>query len=418
MCLVKKGLIFMCLLAALILITGVQLTPCNAASKTEIVFWNLFGGGEGDFVDKIVKDFNDSQPDVDVKALRLTSNEYYAKFGVALASGKGPDVAICHIDHLAPFVKANQLTALEPVASKVGFKFTEVADNLAKQATFNSKYYAVPIDTHFHMLYYNKAILSKAGLLNSDGTPKLGTVSPEGFKKFLQEIKDKVPGVTPFPVNTPYFHEPFYNFYYEAGGDLLNANLTKAAINNQKAIKVLKYYMDLYDSKLSDINDTTPWQTFHDSKGAVWIGGVWEAGWHFGDNKDIAVIPLPAIFGGLAHFGSSHTLVIPAYVSKDKQIAAMKFMKYYIEIGGYTWGQAGHVPSGKVVAASKEYNSLPYRNYFVQAQKTVKFAPKTGKYDAVDTAIREQLQNIIFKKVTPEEGLKQAEQNINQILNQ
>jgi len=56
----------------------------------EITFWNLFGGGEGDFVDQIVNGFNESQQEVIVKTLRLESNEYYAKFGTALAAGKGP----------------------------------------------------------------------------------------------------------------------------------------------------------------------------------------------------------------------------------------------------------------------------------------------------------------------------------------
>lgn len=389
----------------------------GANPKTEIVFWNLFGGGEGDFVDRIVSDFNNSQPDVAVKALRLEWNEYYTKFGVSLASGKGPDIAVCHIDRLAPFVKAKQLAALDGLTGKTGFKYGDVAENLANAVKYGAKHYAVPIDTHFHMFYYQKDILKKADLLNADGTPKLAA-TPEGFKKFLQQIKDKVPNVTPMPVNTPYFHEPFYNLYYEAGGSILNGKLTKAAINNAKALAVLKYYLDLYESGLSDINDKNPWQTFSDGKGAVWFGGVWEAGNHFKAGSNIAAVPLPPIFGSPAHWASSHTLVVPAYVKQDKQIAAMKFMKYYIDKGGYLWGQAGHVPAGKKVSESSEYNSLPYRKFFVEAQKTVKFAPKTDQYNAIDTTIKEYLQNIIFKKVTPEEGLKQMEKSINEILTQ
>jgi multiple sugar transport system substrate-binding protein len=386
-------------------------------SPVELVFWNPFGGGDGDYEDQIVKAFNDSQKDVVVKQLRLASGDYYAKLGTALASGKGPDIAVVHVDKLAPFVKAKQVLAIDDIAAKVGFSYDEITDSNAQSVMYDGKHYAVPLDTHFHVMYYNEDILKKADLLTADGKPNLTDVSQDGFVKFLQQIKTKVPDVTPMSVNTPYFQEPFYNLYYEAGGDLLNSDLTKAAINNQKALDVLKYYLKLYDTKLSDVNDKTPWQTFSDGKSAIWFGGVWEAGGHFSDKAHkIGAIPLPPIFGSNTHWASSHTLAVPAYDDPSKQQAALKFAKYYTEIAGKIWGQAGHVPAGKAVAASAEYNALPYRSEFIAAQKTVKFAPRTDKYNSIDTAIQEVLQNIVFKKVTPQEGLKTMEKNINDIL--
>jgi len=390
----------------------------NAASQpVEITFWNLFGGGEGDFVDQIVNGFNESQKEVAVKTLRLESNEYYAKFGTALASGKGPDVAVAHADRLAPFVKAGQLSALDELAAKADFNFNEITDSNVESVSFDGKPYAVPLDTHFHMFYYNKDLLSQAGLLNEDGTPKFGEISPEGFKTFLTEVKNKVPGVTPFGVNTPYFHEPFYNLYYQAGGNILTEDLSKADLNNEKAKSVLNFYLDLYDQGLSDINDKTPWDTFHSGKSATWFGGVWEAGWHLGEaGLNVGITSIPPFFGSESHWSGSHTLVIPNYVSEEKKVAAMKFMKYFTMEGGKIWGQAGHVPAGKAVAASDEYLKLPYRAEFIESQKTVKYAPKTDQYNAIDTVVKEMLQGIIFKTVTVDEGLNGMEKEINEIV--
>lgn len=78
-------------------------------------------------------------------------------------------------------------------------------------------------------------------------------------------------------VNTPYFQEPFLNMYYEAGGDILSADMT-AAINNDKALSVLKFYDEIYSKQYADINDKNPWDTFSNGKAAFWFGGVWEAG--------------------------------------------------------------------------------------------------------------------------------------------
>jgi multiple sugar transport system substrate-binding protein len=389
----------------------------KAASPVEITFWNMFGGGEGDFVDQIIKGYNSSQKEVIVKQLRLESNEYYAKLSTALSSSKGPDVAVAHVDRISPFVKAKQIVPVDQLATQVGFDLKQISDSNLKSVTYDSKPYAIPLDTHFHMFYYNKDLLKKADLLNEDGTPKLGDLTPDGFKKTLAQIHAKVPDVQALAVNTPYFQEPFLNLYYEAGGDLLNADMNKAAVNNDKALSVLKFYMDLYSNKYSDLNDKTPWDSFHSGKAALWFGGVWEAGLLLNDKSlNIGAMPLPAIFGSQSHWGSSHLLVVPAYVTPEKQAAAAKFMKYFSEVGGKTWGLAGHVPANSAVTTSDDYKKLPYRNFFIEAQKTVKFAPKTDKYTTIITTVSESLQNILFSKQTPEEGLKNMEKQINDIL--
>jgi multiple sugar transport system substrate-binding protein len=394
-----------------------QNTGSKSGKAVEITFWNMFGGGEGDFVDQIIKGFNDSQQEVVVKQLRLESNEYYAKLGTALSSSKGPDVAVAHVDRISPFVKAKQLVPIDELATKVGFDLGQISASNMESVSYDGKPYAVPLDTHFHMFYYNKDILKKANLLNADETPKFDTMSPEGYLNTLAQIKTAVPDVQAMAVNTPYFQEPFLNMYYEAGGDILSADMTKAAINNDKALSVLKFYDEIYSKQYADINDKNPWDTFSNGKAAFWFGGVWEAGVLLGDaSKHIGAMPLPAIFGSQTHWGSSHTLVIPSYVSAEKQEAAAKFMKYFSEVGGQTWGKAGHVPANSNVTSSDEYNKLPYRSFFIEAQKTVKFAPQTDNYTTIITTISEVLQNVIFHNESPEDGLKDMEKQINEIL--
>ena len=393
-------------------------TDSKQNGATQITFWNMFGGGEGDFVDEIVKNFNESQSEVTVEAIRLDSNEFYAKYGAALSSGKGPDVAVSHCDKLAPFVNGGQLAELDDLAKQENFDFSTISDLSMDAVTFDGKVYSVPLDTHFHMCYYNKELLKDAGKLKEDGTPDFGEISPEGLLKFLQEVKEAVPDKKPFCINTPYFKEPFYNMYYEAGGELLNDDLSAAAINNDKAKEVLEFFMKAYDTELADINDVNPWDTFANGGSAIWFGGVWEAGNYFTEeNGDrFGAIALPAFFGSETHWASSHGLTIPSYVDDAKKAAAMKFMAYFSAEGSKIWGKAGHVPAAKAVMESEEYQSLPYRTEFVKAQKTVKFAPQINNYNAVDTVIAEQLQNIIFGHVSIEDGLKSIESEINDLI--
>lgn len=389
----------------------------NAAAPVEISFWNPFGGGEGEFVERIVQNFNTSQSAVYVKQLRLESNEYYVKLSTALSSGKGPDVAVAHVDRMSPFVKAKQIMPLDDLASEVGFDFKELEESNVRSVSFMSKPYALPLDTHFHMLYYNKDILKKAGLLNDDETPKLAMSTPEAFIQTLQQIQAKVPNVEPFAVNTPYFQEPFLNMYYQAGGELLDESKSKITIYNDKSLRVLKFYQGIYASKLSDVNDKTPWDTFHNGKAALWMGGVWEAGYHLSEaSLPAGIMPLPPLFGSSVQWGSSHTLVIPTYVTKDKQRAAMAFMSYFSKVGSMLWGQAGHVPANRAVLQSQAYRQLPYRKLFIEAQHGVKFAPQTDKYATMFTTLSEELQSIVMGGLEPEEGLLQLEKKMNSVL--
>lgn len=349
--------------------------------------------------------------------LRLESNEYYARLRTALSFGKGPDVAVIHADRLSPFIKAQQIIPLNALAQQGGFQFNQIGEQNLQSVSYAGQYYAVPLDTHFHMLYYNKAILAKAGVLSADGTPLLEENTPEGFIRLLRQIAARVPGVQSMAVNTPYFQESFLDLYYQAGGELLSRDGKRAAIYNEKSVEVLSFYQRLFDEGLSDLSDNTPWDSFDKGQAGLWFGGVWEAGHHL-DNKalDIGIMPLPPIFGSADHWGSSHTLVIPAYTTVERQAGAMDFMKYFSEVGGMIWGEAGHVPANSTVEESRMYRELPYRERFIQAKDQVKFAPQTDKYAALFTAMSEELQHIVRNRIQPEAGLKRLEESLNQIL--
>ncbi|MDI4650112.1 ABC transporter substrate-binding protein [Cohnella hashimotonis] len=380
-------------------------------------FWNPFGGGEGEFVERIIGDFNASQDAVFVKQLRLESNEYYARLGTALSFGSGPDVAVVHADRLAPLVKAGRISELDGLAEQAGFRFEEIDASNVQSVVFGGKHYAIPLDTHFHMLYYNKDILAKAGALGGDDTPDLGEATPEGFVRFLRQIRERVPDVQPFAVNTPYFQEPFLDLYYEAGGDLLSPDGTRAAIAGDAAVRVLAFYQRLFAEGLSDLNDKTPWDSFDKGRAGLWFGGVWEAGHYLANPAlNVGIMPLPPIFGSDVHWGSSHTLAIPAYATGAKRDAAMAFIKYFSEVGSVLWGEAGHIPANTAVMTSAEYQALPYRKLFVRSQRTVKPAPKTDKYAALLTALSEELQSIIQNRTEPASGLAAAERRLNEIL--
>jgi multiple sugar transport system substrate-binding protein len=68
---------------------------------TEVVMWNLFGGGDAEYMQAIVDKFNESQSEFFVNNVMQEFDEYYTKLLTSVAAGKGPDLAIAH-SHVLP----------------------------------------------------------------------------------------------------------------------------------------------------------------------------------------------------------------------------------------------------------------------------------------------------------------------------
>src|SRR3978361_140470 len=78
----------------------------------DVIFWHLFGGGDGanmtTMVDKIKKSTGMS-----VESTLLSwGNPYYTKLALAASSGRPPDVAVAHLSRLPLLAQAG---LLEPV---------------------------------------------------------------------------------------------------------------------------------------------------------------------------------------------------------------------------------------------------------------------------------------------------------------
>ena len=70
----------------------------------KLVFWSLFSGGDGTFMDQIISDYNGGSPKMGVQSIMLVWDDYYTKLQTAVAAGKGPDIGISHVSKLPELV--------------------------------------------------------------------------------------------------------------------------------------------------------------------------------------------------------------------------------------------------------------------------------------------------------------------------
>ncbi len=118
------------------------------AGENELIFWSLFSGGEGGYMEKLVEEYNATNPKMTVRNVMLDWGEYYTKLMTGVSVGKGPDIGISHIAKLPELYDQGVVVAMDKYAQEAGFDWTQVNQNTLAAATIDGEIYAVPLDTH------------------------------------------------------------------------------------------------------------------------------------------------------------------------------------------------------------------------------------------------------------------------------
>lgn len=408
------------------LVMILALAGCSSGSSSKptdgdvikLKYWVPFSGSDGEFMQNMVKKFNDSQDDIEVEFMNNNWDNYYTKLKTSLVSNSGPDVAISHISQLSGLIPTGKLEQLDELAKEAGLDWSAYGENQVNASMRDGKHYAIPIDTHALIMFYNKKYLNETGLLNDDGTIKMDQ-SPEGFTAMLQTLKAELPkDVSPMIVgsNNVFTFWIWYALVHQLGGTyIVDGEPTINTAEGKQAMELLKTWLD--DGLMPpDIGDNS-YDIFKTEKAAVTFSGVWATGsFESNSSLDFAAVSFPQIFGQPATWGDSHTIVLPKQDNKDKQLAAVKFADWLAE-NGEMWAKAGHVPTKKSVIESKEYKEMPYRSDYAEVMEIVKYMPDTDKLSAVNDAVLESLVKINYGQITVEEGLKEAQEKAEKLLN-
>lgn len=124
------------------------------------MWWKPFDDAR--IVEPLISEFQKAYPNVRVNYVQKNIENYEDELLDALAAGEGPDIFSIHNDWL-PKHKAKTAPAPDNIFSLREFKenFLEVA---SADLTEGGKVYAVPLAVDVLAMYYNKDILSSAGI--------------------------------------------------------------------------------------------------------------------------------------------------------------------------------------------------------------------------------------------------------------
>src|SRR4051794_639266 len=160
----------------------------------DVIYWHLFGGGDGANMATMVKKYQESSGRSVEATLLSWGNPYYTKLSLSASSGRPPDVAISHLSRLPLLAQAGLLEPVGDAFTAAGItedKFTPAA---WKKATVGGTPYAVPLDTHPFVLFYNKKLAKKAGLANEAGDGLKDIGGKDNFVAAVKAMKEAAGG--------------------------------------------------------------------------------------------------------------------------------------------------------------------------------------------------------------------------------
>lgn len=160
--------ILLIFLAVLFLAQGCSLTGSSKKQgpPVELVWWKPFDDPR--YIQPLIEAFQKDYPNVRITFVQKDIETYEDDLVEALASGSGPDIFSIHNDWL-PKHKEKIVPAPGNLLSLREFRenFVEVA---SFDLTEGNEVYALPLATDVLALYYNKDILSSAGIARPPAT--------------------------------------------------------------------------------------------------------------------------------------------------------------------------------------------------------------------------------------------------------
>lgn len=356
-------------------------TDPNAGKLT---YWNLFGGGDGANMISMEKVFQEANPNIPLEATTLAwGNPYYTKLSLATASGEPPDVAIAHLTRLPLLARAGQLTDIAAAgAGGVGITQESFTPAAWSKATVDGKTYAVPLDTHPFVLYYNTDIAEKAGLLAPDGTlkPITGTDEFIAALQAAQKVTGQWGGVVTINADTSTSWRWFATLYYGLGGQVVEDNGTKLVFDDDVAAKALEF-MGSLTGKLklmpNSVAESGTASIFSSGKAGFLLDGVWQVTTYETAGTPFSMVPIPALLGEKpASYADSHALVVPASPNRSAADAqhAVQLIRSLLD-NSLVWAEGGQIPAWRPIQEGSEFKALKPQANYVPAAYNAQYDP-------------------------------------------
>jgi multiple sugar transport system substrate-binding protein len=304
--------------------------PAAGSAKGAIKIWYSNNAEEVKWGDAVVAAWNQNHASEQVSAEQIPAGKSSEEvIGAAITAGTTP----CLIFNTAPaavpqFQKQGGLVNLSSFSDGNSFIEARTGDRAAQYKSPDGSYYQMPWKGNPVMIFYNKAIFTKAGL--DPANPALKTYAD--FLSTAQTLVTKGGAKAAiWPAPTSEFFQPWFDFYplfiaQSKGKQLIEKGVPQ--FNNADGLAVANFWKQLYTKGLAP-KEAAQGDPFATGQAAMAIVGPWAIA-VYGGKVSWGVAPVPTQDGMDA--SAIHTFSdeksVGMYSSCKNQGTAWEFLKF------------------------------------------------------------------------------------------
>ncbi|WP_308637562.1 ABC transporter substrate-binding protein [Paenibacillus silvisoli] len=393
-------------------------TEASSSEPVELTFWGDWGGEGQKQFETMVDAFNKSQDKIRVKY--VLQQDMITKFLTAATSGGSPDILFWDRWRTSLYAPKNVLHPVDEFMAKDGLNKDDFYGEALKELSYQDKLYGLPLTVDARALFYNKKILTDAGV---NQPPTTWDELEQAAIKTTKWNGNKLE-VAGFSLGD----NGLFNMYLQqAGGQMMSEDGTKTNFNNDQGKAVLEYWDRMlnqdkvykvgFEQGLGEGTDA-----FVTGKLAMQYTGPWMLSTYkkYGKDLDFGIVPPPAgpngdkgsVMGG---FG----LVIPE--GSKHQAEAWEFIKWWTanKDNALLWAKTSlNIPGFKPALEDPFFKDDPFWKPFLDTLEFAKIRPAHPGYSVMEgDALIPNLQLFQQSKQSLEDTLKKAQQRGDQLLN-
>ena len=412
--------------AALVAILSFVLAGVSvpARAQVEVRMWTLLSGGDGARMRALVDDFNATQRDVRVVSTTLKWGEpFYTKLITASVVGAGPDLATIHLSRIVNLAGGGVLRPVSPAElAAAGLRGQDYLPRQWAKAQYEGATYAIPLDVHPFVLYYNKTLAGKAGLLDADGHLKaINGVDAltDAFRVATERTGQR--GLTMESSQSSYaIWRLWLSMLAQQNVTIIrNGRFTYGPAGAATLARISDWFTKGFAQAGLDYPAST--SQFMGGAAAFMLNGVWEVPELVRASKagtlgfDYGIVPLPRMYANASTWADSHGFALPANPghepSPEKVRAVLRFIAY-VSRHSLGWAEGGHIPAYRPVAESAEARSLMPNAMYAQVANDVVYDPDgwyMGAAGPLEAIASKFLPAALYGYLTPEQAVHKFE---------
>jgi multiple sugar transport system substrate-binding protein len=388
-----------------------------AQPKATITYWNGLTGADGKVMDELIDQFT-RDSGIRIEQQRLPWADLYAKLQIAVPAGEGPDLALIHTVEVPHFASDGVLEVIDDAtATGKGFRGGDYLPAMWQGGTFQGKRYSLPLDVPQHILYMNVKVMKEAGLVGTDGRPRV----PAGRDEMVTMAKRIAAKADTFgfaigTVTPGRYTWGFHNLLWQNGANIYTVDLKRAGVTDPAALEVAEFWAALEGQhKIAPPANANCRDAFIAGKLGMWIAGSWNFTGLREAKVEFVAVPVPRLFKQAVVWAMPHQYTFPKPKAADraKRDAAWAHVRWMTDHVAEWTLKAGQVSASRKAHSDPRVTADPVLRALLSQAPSWQVGQPTPKWVAAENLTRPVIEAVYTGQKPPKAAMEDLARQIN-----